>query len=185
MFERFSREARRAVERALAEAVAMRHDHVGTEHLLLALTDPDSAASRILESFNVDRVVLLHEYGRTGDLGEFALSQHPDPDALVTLGIDIEEVRRRVEDEFGLGALERTAAWRPRGRPRFSSRAKRSLHSALREAIALGHRRLQSEHLLLGLAAVEDGLAARLLAGRGATLARLRAVVADEYRRSA
>ena len=37
-----------------------------------------------------------------------------DADALATLGIDLDEVRRRVEEVFGAGALERTRASRGR-----------------------------------------------------------------------
>jgi len=36
----------------------------------------------------------------------------PDADALATIGIDLDEVRRRVEEAFGPGALERTRAAR-------------------------------------------------------------------------
>ena len=35
-----------------------------------------------------------------------------DADALATIGIDLDEVRRRVEEAFGPGALERTRAAR-------------------------------------------------------------------------
>jgi hypothetical protein len=38
-----------------------------------------------------------------------------DAEALATIGIDLDEVRRRVEEQFGAGALERTRAGR---RPR-------------------------------------------------------------------
>ncbi len=36
----------------------------------------------------------------------------PDADALASIGIDLDEVRRRVEEAFGPGALERTRAAR-------------------------------------------------------------------------
>ena len=36
----------------------------------------------------------------------------PDPEALATIGIDLDEVRRRIEEAFGPGALERTRAGR-------------------------------------------------------------------------
>jgi len=35
-----------------------------------------------------------------------------DADALASIGIDLDEVRRRVEEAFGPGALERTQAGR-------------------------------------------------------------------------
>ena len=37
-----------------------------------------------------------------------------DAEALATIGIDLDEVRRRVEEAFGPGALERTRAVRGR-----------------------------------------------------------------------
>jgi len=37
-----------------------------------------------------------------------------DAEALATIGIDLDEVRRRVEEAFGPGALERTQAARRR-----------------------------------------------------------------------
>jgi ATP-dependent Clp protease ATP-binding subunit ClpC len=39
MFERFTEDARNVVTEALEEARSMRHEHVGTEHLLVALAD--------------------------------------------------------------------------------------------------------------------------------------------------
>jgi hypothetical protein len=35
-----------------------------------------------------------------------------DAEALASIGIDLDEVRRRVEEQFGPGALERTRAGR-------------------------------------------------------------------------
>lgn len=42
-FTRFTPEARRVVMAAQQEACTLRHDHVGTEHLLLGVLDPPSA----------------------------------------------------------------------------------------------------------------------------------------------
>ncbi len=48
----------------------------------------------------------------TGSLLNGKRPAAPDPDALETIGIDLDEVRRRVEATFGPGALERTRAGR-------------------------------------------------------------------------
>lgn len=49
MFERFTQEARQVVVHAEVVARELRHDHVGTEHLLLAcFTDPEIAAGKAL-----------------------------------------------------------------------------------------------------------------------------------------
>ena len=46
---------------------------------------------------------------------------------------------------------------------RFTSRAQNALNGALREATALGHTFVGSEHLILGLLTEEDGIAAKLM----------------------
>ena len=61
----------------------------------------------------------------------------PDPEALATIGIDLDEVRRRIEEAFGPGALDKRSEDRsvgargPEGRRSghipFSPRAKKVL----------------------------------------------------------
>src|SRR5690606_34598970 len=54
MFERFTTEARRTVVRSRDLARELRHDRIGTEHLLLALLeDAESPASRALARLSV------------------------------------------------------------------------------------------------------------------------------------
>ena len=54
MFERFTAEARTVVIRAQEEARAMRHDSIGTEHILLGLfTMPTSVAARALRNLGI------------------------------------------------------------------------------------------------------------------------------------
>ena len=70
------------------------------------------------------------------------------------LGIDFDEVRRRAEEAFGPGALERTRAGRGRGgsgRIPFTSRAKEALELALQAALAREDKAIGSEHVLLGV----------------------------------
>jgi ATP-dependent Clp protease ATP-binding subunit ClpA len=86
--------------------------------------------------------------------------------ALRTLGIDLDEVRRRVEASFGPGALDEVPRRRPRRRRwrrgrcepaavtgylPFMPRAKRALERAAGEAATLGDGHVGVEHLLLGL----------------------------------
>ncbi len=52
---------------------------------------------------------------------------------------------------------------------RFTGRAQNALNGALREASALGHTYIGSEHLLLGLLSEEASIAAKLLSARGIT----------------
>lgn len=54
MFERFTDRARRAVALAGQEAMRLRHDHIGTEHLLLGMVKEGSGlAAVVLQQFNV------------------------------------------------------------------------------------------------------------------------------------
>jgi ATP-dependent Clp protease ATP-binding subunit ClpA len=175
MFERFSAPARATVVAAQAEATAMGSDAIGCEHLLVAaVAAPDSAAARA-----------AHEAGARADTLRAAVADLTrsgpalDADALAAIGIDLDEVRRRVERSFGPGALERR---RPRraGHVPLSPAAKHAFERALRTAIARGDRQIGAEHLLLGvLDAMEPaGPAARALQRVGVDPARLRELLA-------
>jgi hypothetical protein len=135
MFHRFTDRARRAVQLAQEEARLLRHDYVGTEHLLLGL---------------------LYE-------GAGVAAQ-----ALVSLGISREDVRGQVEEIIGHGQGSRS------GHIPFTARAKKVLELSLREALALGHHYIGTEHLLLGLLREGEGIAAQVLTRLGADHARVR-----------
>lgn len=62
---------------------------------------------------------------------------------------------------------------------RFTERAQNALNGALREASALGHTYIGSEHLLLGLLGEMDGIAAKLLKADGADIDSLRQAVVE------
>jgi hypothetical protein len=64
-----------------------------------------------------------------------------------------------------------------RGHLRFGPDAKAALEGALSSAVELGHDYIGCEHLVLGLAGVEGGLGARVLAEQGVTPATLRPAV--------
>ena len=54
MYERFTERARQVVVLAQDEARALRHDYIGTEHILLGLLrEQEGLAARVLESFDV------------------------------------------------------------------------------------------------------------------------------------
>jgi plasmid stability protein len=84
------------------------------------------------------------------------------------LAIDVDEVRRRVTELRPRGEA-------PAGRIAFSVEAKQALEAALRESLALRHRHIGPEHVLLGIAAVEDAPGARILRDLGADRETLRA----------
>jgi ATP-dependent Clp protease ATP-binding subunit ClpC len=55
-FERFTVKARQVVVTAQEEARLLKHNHIGTEHVLLGLLDsPDSTAAKVLHQFGYDK----------------------------------------------------------------------------------------------------------------------------------
>jgi Clp amino terminal domain, pathogenicity island component len=90
--------------------------------------------------------------------------------ALRELDVDPEAVRRTVDERMPPGD---TAV---RGHIPFTGPAKKTLELALREALALGHNYIGTEHILLGLVRADAG-GAEILAGHGVKSAALRRTV--------
>lgn len=177
MFERFTAQARSVVTRAQQEARVLEDEHVRTHHLLLAImSEPDTAGGRALIALGVDGNEVRDEIRRSDR--ERSTFSEEDADALRSVGVDLDEVRRTVEEAFGPGALERSTSGRGLGSHiPFTPGSKKALELALREAIHLGHRSIGTEHLLLGLVRDEGCSAARLLGTRGLDRDRVRAEV--------
>ena len=124
MFERFTERARQVVVLAQDEARGLKHNYIGTEHLLLGLLrEEEGLAARVLEGLHVTA----------------------------------EEVRAQVRRIIGEG--DEVAV----GQIPFTPRAKKVLELALREAMSLGHNYIGTEHVLLGIARENQGVAARIL----------------------
>jgi ATP-dependent Clp protease ATP-binding subunit ClpC len=71
MFERFTAEARSVVVRAQEEARSLRHDYIGTEHILLGLfTMPTSIAARALRNLGVTESAVRTGIEETVGLGK-------------------------------------------------------------------------------------------------------------------
>ena len=184
MFERFTNHARQVVVDAQGSARRLGHGQIGTEHILLALLQGDGVAARVLTGLGITVAAaereILHEIAR-GPLGA------EDGKALGAIGIDLDEVRRRIEASFGPGALHPRPGRRRRrslggDHVPFSPRAKKVLELSLREALALGHRYIGSEHILLGLLREGEGLAVLVLTRLGAGPDVVRARVLDALR---
>ncbi|MET8745465.1 Clp protease N-terminal domain-containing protein [Streptomyces sp. NPDC004728] len=169
MFERFTKDARRAVTGAVARAERTDAASVTEEHLLLALLDRQegraafAAASLGLVDRRAAVEAELATARRHGGL------TRADTDALAGLGIDVTEIVARVEEAHGEGALDR-ARRRGAGRRPFTRGAKGILARSLRIAAGRGDRFIGDEHLLLALTAC-PGVAADVLAAHGATYA--------------
>ena len=177
MFERFTKAARATVERALTVAQEATAGEVRPEHLLAALLEQeDCLAVRVLAGLGapagearevLDGLRLRYVDGLDDD----------DAEALKVIGIDLGEVVRRIDQ--GLGG--RGAG---RRRPRFSRGSKKALELSLREALALRHNYIGTEHLLLGLVRVEDRVVADTLAAFDLERDALRSAVAEAVRRA-
>ena len=180
MFERFNPEARHVIVLAQEEAEQLGHDYVGTEHLLLGLVaEETSAAGRVLADLGVIRAQLREDVreavGFRGSHGE-----RVDPVALATIGIDLDEVRRRVEETFGPDAFLRTRAG-CRGLHRsFTPTSKGAIERSLRAALELGSGYIGSEHILLGVLS-DDGLAVALLERQGISQEAARTAVLERF----
>ena len=174
MFERFTPEAREVVVLAQEEARVLRHDHIGTEHLLLALLRLDTATTAVLRRHGLDHDQVAEAV--TAHLG----GEDLDAEALRTLGIDLDAVRDVAEATFGPGALDAPGRSRERKSPGhlpFTSHAKKVLELSLREAIAQRSKSIRDGHIALGLLREGQGLAAKVLHDRGIDLQVLRADV--------
>jgi ATP-dependent Clp protease ATP-binding subunit ClpA len=194
MFERFTKAARDVVVHAQTEARELHHPFIGTEHTLLALVDdPGGPVARALRERGLDAVTIRDEIIRRVGATHHDTDPLPDADAedtaaLKAIGIDLDQVRRAIEQNFGPDALRlpRAAAPKRRGLFRrrvfgegghipFSKRNKKVLELALREAIRLGHNFIAPEHIMLGLLREGDGLAGRILADAGVETNQIRA----------
>jgi ATP-dependent Clp protease ATP-binding subunit ClpA len=182
VFERFTEKARTAVVLAQQQAREHGDDTIDTGHLLRALfAVPDNLAVMVLEGFSVRRADVEADLDRRRPDATGGTS---DASSLAALGIDLDEVRRRVEEAFGPGALDR--ARRPRGRRwgghiPFAKESRKTLELALREAISLGHNYIGTEHILLAMLR-GGGVAHDALAARGVRLDAARVIVEELVR---
>ena len=139
---------------------------VGTEHVLLGLVH-DGASGGVLGRLGADPPSV--ESALAPWLGPSSARAKIDPDAVASLGIDVDAVRARIEGTFGPGALERASA----SCLGIAPRLKLALAYALDHA---GDSPLSDEHVLLGMLSVADSVAARALAGLGVSNDRLQGV---------
>jgi ATP-dependent Clp protease ATP-binding subunit ClpA len=193
MFERFTPEARRIVTGGVEIAQHLHHDFLGTEHLLIALADTGpNVASRTLMACGFDPARAREDLERIVGPVRDDLDQ-ADAAALRSIGVDLDEVRKRTEASFGPGALERRRRWHGRRRVRlcglpFMPKAKQAIELALREAIRLDQRSIGPGHVLLGLLRL-DAMSTQLLHAQRIDPRRLRSEVerglGDLHRRGA
>jgi ATP-dependent Clp protease ATP-binding subunit ClpA len=174
MFERFTSSVLEAVENAQIEARNLGHNHIGTEHTLIAFSArPATTAGRALQECGIETVRLRESLTRR-------LAGPPSDDAtlLRSLGIDLHAVRQTVERTLGPNAVR---AARPARRRRWfrqrhgscrsillgemgvTPRLKRSFELAVKQADAAGHAQAHDAYLLLALIQDRKGPAAELV----------------------
>jgi len=106
-------------------------------------------------------------------LGLLAVSQGVAAKSLTSMGVTREAIMAKLTP----GDAEPERGGRHRWRGHFTPLAKKTLEGALQEAIKLNHNYIGTEHILLALFDVPDGLAAKILAELGVTAEATRADV--------
>jgi ATP-dependent Clp protease ATP-binding subunit ClpA len=178
MFERFTKAARAVVGGAEQQRRATTAGEIRPEHLLMALLDQEGClALRVLESLgapapdvraSLDRHRMQYVDGLDRD----------DAEALAAIGIDLDEVVRRIDRNLG-GLVEPV-----KGRGKVSRAAKKVLELSLREAISLRHNYIGTEHLLLALARTDDRVVADTFAACRLERSSLRAAVVEAVKKA-
>jgi ATP-dependent Clp protease ATP-binding subunit ClpC len=88
--------------------------------------------------------------------------------ALESQAISLKEVRQQVEEIVGQGQQA------PSGHIPFTKRTQKLLELTLKESLALGHKYISTEHILLGLIRQREGVAVQVLLKLGADLNQVR-----------
>ena len=168
MFERFTDKARAVVIAAKTKAQERGDEQIRPAHLLYALAASPGVAARALTALGVDAAAVERGLGPAGTAGgargDAALADETDDDAdaLASIGIDLDEIKRRIEENFGPGALGRVPLapkgplnWTG-GRLPLNEQGKLTLALSFREARAMHHNYIGTEHMLLGLLRVAE-----------------------------
>jgi ATP-dependent Clp protease ATP-binding subunit ClpC len=119
---------------------------------------------------------LNHDYVGTEHilLGLLSLDEGVAAEALKVLGANKDKIREQLINLVGEGDNVLLSGDRP-----MTPRAKRVLSLAVMEAQELGHNFVGTEHILLGLAREEEGLASQVLLGAGLSEDKIRDTVLD------
>jgi hypothetical protein len=108
-------------------------------------------------------------------LGLIALGQGTAVAVMTRMGLDLGKVREEVENQVGTGPDEKCRSTIP-----YTPRVKKVLALAAKEAAALNHTYVGTEHILLGLLREGDGVAARVLRNLGVDVEQARMEILRE-----
>jgi ATP-dependent Clp protease ATP-binding subunit ClpA len=154
--------AKKVVELAVDEARRLNHHYIGTEHLLLGLVrEGEGIAADVLQSLGVNLEGL-----RQTTIQVLSPSGTPPPAGAHTTPLGGQP---HYPPPFPAPDQQLRA--------RFTERARRTLSLAQEEAQRFNHNYVGTEHLLLGLVRVEDGVSAKVLANLGVELTKVRSRV--------
>ncbi len=178
MFNRFTQESRDLVRDVVGVAQELRASEILAVHVLLAATNPRRPVAQVLADRGIDGTTVRARLG----VAPASRLDETDAQALRAIGIDLDDIRRKVEGSFGVGALDRQPEESaPRGWSRlfgatelpgrghlpFTPGAKTSLELSLRHAMRLEHREIRPEHIVLGVLSADDPGVIRLLSDLG------------------
>ncbi len=170
MFERFSDRARKVIVLAQEEAVKLGHNFIGTEHLLLGLLqEGEGIACKALKQLGLTLDDVRNKIKEIIPQGEGAQQARLEEIEKIDQ-IEIEKAKASLEG----GAQEEDPS---ESHNPFTPRAKKVLELSLKEALQLGHNRIGTEHLLLGIIREGEGIAAQTLIKLNADLPKVRQTV--------
>jgi ATP-dependent Clp protease ATP-binding subunit ClpC len=108
MFERFTNRARRVLVLAQEEACMLKHNYIGTEHILLGLIhDGEGAAAKALQSLGISLEAVRHQVEEIIGQGQQAPSGHIPftPRAKKVLELSSREAKKLGHKHIGTGHL--------------------------------------------------------------------------------
>ena len=202
MFERLDERSRRVLDLAQQHARDLGHNHLGTEHLLYGLACSEGIVADLLAERGCRPPDITREIITL--IGGARPNHRPDT-LLAALGIDLEQVRERVEATFGSDAVTRVITrspprrrwwparrWWPgcrdgRAHPStllgtrwlgLAPRVKKVLHIAVQRSVP---RPVPPELLLVAILDEGEGLACQILTRRGVDLTELRIALQDAH----
>ncbi len=108
-------------------------------------------------------------------LGLIDLNEGIAVNVLQKLGVDPGVVRSEIENTVGFGPDTKVV-----GDPPFTPKANNVIRYAIKEAQAMSHSYVGTEHILLGLLHEQDGVATRILSSMGVSLDEARRLVQEE-----
>jgi len=154
-----------SVARRLLGRLSSRHGCGFTPRARSSVAQAQSAAQRLCHNYIGTEHLLLGLFGEPEAVGARVLAG---------FGVTEPSIEAGVKEEIGVGSAAFVAVDLP-----LTPRARKVLQRTGREARALGHNYVGTEHILLALTDETEGLAARLLAARGVAHAEARdAIVA-------